>query len=187
MRKVRGSASSRQLPSVPGERVLPTNVTAPRRILILGLGNTILGDDGVGISVVREIRKTCKERPFVECVEASLGGIALLDLIAGFDKVIVIDAVMADDANPAGFVYDLALGDLGDVVHPHASHALDLQTTVELGKRLGQSMPSAVKIYAIKIEENTVFREGLTPPVEEAVSRLARRVIDEIERPWDHS
>jgi hydrogenase maturation protease len=183
MRKGRGSASIRKLPSAPGEEVLPTNVTSPRRILILGLGNTILGDDGVGISVVREIRKTWKERPSVECVEASLGGIVLLDLIAGFDKVIVIDAVMTDDANPPGFVYELALSDLGDVIHPYASHALDLQTTVELGKRLGQTMPSAVKIFAIKIEENTIFREGLTPPVEEAVAGLARRVIGETERP----
>jgi hydrogenase maturation protease len=159
------------------------NVTTPRRILILGLGNTILGDDGVGISVVREIRKTWKEWPSVECAEASLGGIVLLDLVAGFDKVIVIDAVMTDDANPAGFVYELALSDLGDVIHPYASHVLDLRTTMELGKRLGHTMPSAVKIYAIKIEENAVFREGLTPPVEEVVSGLARRVIGEIEHP----
>ena len=150
-------------------------MTVSRRLLVLGLGNTILGDDGVGISVVREIRKSWKERPFVECVEASLGGIVLLDLIAGFDEVIVIDAVMTDDANPPGFAYELALSDLGDVVHPCASHVLDLQTTMELGKRLGHTMPSAVKIYAIKIEENAIFREGLTPPVEEVVSGLARR------------
>lgn len=154
----------------------------PKKILVLGLGNTILGDDGVGISVVREIKKTWKGRPSVEVVEASLGGMVLLDLIAGFDMVIVIDAIMTDDPNPAGFVYDLALHDLGHVVQPYASHALDLQTTVELGKRLGHKMPEAVKIYAIKIEENTIFREGLTPPVEKVVSGLARRVIGEIER-----
>ena len=158
-------------------------MTAPRRILVLGLGNTILGDDGVGISVVREIRNTWKGRPSVECVEASPGGMVLLDLVAGFDKVIVIDAVMTDDANPAGFVYELALSDLGNVVHPYASHFLNLQTTMELGKRLGHRMPSVVKIYAIKIEENTTFREGLTPHVEEVVSGLARRVIGEIEHP----
>jgi len=180
LREGRGLPSLAAAP-FSGEKVFPTNAMAPQRILVLGLGNTILGDDGVGISIVREIRKTWKGRPSVEVVEASLGGMVLLDLIAGFDKVIVIDAIMTDDQNPAGFLYELALGDLGDVVRPYASHALDLQTTVELGKRLGHKMPAAVKIYAIKIEENTIFREGLTPPIEEVVSRLARRVIGEIE------
>lgn len=177
--------SSRLFPRGPASRRrgFPTSLSTPPRILVLGLGNTILGDDGVGISVVREIKRTWKGRPSVEVVEASLGGMVLLDLITGFDKVIVIDAVMTDDANPTGFVYELALTDLGDIIQPYASHALDLQTTMELGSRLGYRMPSAVKIFAIKIDENTVFREGLTPPVEEAVSRLGRRVIGEIERP----
>ena len=76
----------------------------------------------------------------------------------------------------------LALDDLGDIVQPYASHALDLQTTVALGKRLGHKMPEEVRIYAIKIKENTVFREGLTPPVEEVVSRLAQRLIGEIDQ-----
>lgn len=141
-----------------------------------------MGDDGVGISVVREIRKTWKKHPSVEIIEASLGGMVLLDLISGFDKVVVIDAIMTDDPHPAGFVYELALDDLGDIVQPYASHALDLQTTVALGKRLGHKMPEEVRIYAIKIKENTVFREGLTPPVEEVVSRLAQRLIGEIDQ-----
>jgi len=118
----------------------------------------------------------------VEVVEASLGGMVLLDLVAGFDKVIVVDAIMTEDERPAGFVYELGLDDLGEIVQPYASHALDLQTTVRLGKKLGHKMPETVKIYAVKIEENTVFREGLTPPVAEAVGPLVRKVIEELER-----
>jgi len=156
-------------------------MTTSRRILVLGLGNPILGDDGVGISVVREIRKTWKGHPCVECVEASLGGIVLLDLIAGFDRVVVIDAKVTGDANPPGFVYELAPEDLGDAVRPYASHVLDLQTTIELGKRLGQKMPSFVKIFAVKIVDNGIFREGLTPAVNGVVPGLARRVIAEME------
>jgi len=151
------------------------------RILVLGLGNTILGDDGVGISVVREIRKTWKEPPCVECMEASLGGVGLLDLIAGFDRVVVIDAIMTDDANLPGFVYELTPEDLGDAVRPYASHVLDLRTTMEFGKRLGEKMPSFVKIFAVKIEDNGIFGEGLTPAVGGVVPGLARRVIAETE------
>ncbi len=155
---------------------------ASQKILVLGLGNTILGDDGIGIYVVREIRRKWAGRPSVEVVEASLGGMVLLDLITGFDKVIVIDAIMTDDRKPAGFLYELSLDDLGEIVQPYASHALDLKTTVELGKRLGYVMPSVVRIYAVKIEENTTFREELTPPVGEVVAGLADRVIAEVGR-----
>ncbi len=150
------------------------------KTLVLGLGNTILGDDGIGIRVVREIRKKWAGHHHVELVEASLAGMVLLDVITGFDKVVVVDAIMTDDLNPVGFVYELTLDDLGELVMPYASHALDLKTTIELGKRLGYKMPKAVQIYAIKIEENTLFTEALTPPVEKVVPVLAERLAGEL-------
>jgi hydrogenase maturation protease len=153
---------------------------ASQKTLVLGLGNTILGDDGIGIRVVREIRKTWAGHPQIELVEASLAGMVLLDVITGFDKVIVVDAIMTADLNPAGFVYELTLDDLGEVLLPYASHALDLKTTIELGKRLGYKMPATVQICAIKIEENTLFTEALTPPVEHVVPILAERLIREL-------
>ncbi len=151
-----------------------------QKTLVLGLGNTILGDDGIGICVVREMRKTWAGHPQVELVEASLAGMVLLDVITGFDKVVVVDAIMTDDLNPAGFVYELTLDDLGELILPYASHALDLKTTIELGKRLGYKMPATIQIYAIKIEENTLFTEKLTPPVEKVVPLLAERLTGEL-------
>ncbi len=151
-----------------------------QKTLVLGLGNTILGDDGIGICVVREMRKTWAGHPQVELVEASLAGMVLLDVITGFDKVVVVDAIMTDDPNPAGFVYELTLDDLGELILPYASHALDLKTTIELGKRLGYKMPATIQIYAIKIEENTLFTEKLTPPVEKVVPLLAERLTGEL-------
>jgi len=153
---------------------------ASKKTLLLGLGNTILGDDGIGICVVREIRRKWAGHPQVELVEASLAGMVLLDVITGFDRVIVVDAIMTNDRNPAGFIYELTLGDLGEVILPYASHALDLKTTIELGKRLGYKMPATVQIYAIKIEENTLFTEALTPPVEKALPVLTERLIREL-------
>ena len=153
------------------------------KTLVLGLGNTILGDDGVGICTVREMRRVWPGDPDVELVEASLGGMVLLDLIAGYDRLIIIDAIMTTDDRPVGFVYDLTLDDLGEIIVPYASHALDLKTTVELGKRLGYKMPATAAIHAIKIEENTIFREELTPPVAAVVPVLARRIIAELALP----
>ena len=107
------------------------------KTLVLGLGNTILGDDGVGICVVREMRRTWTPGAGVELVEASLGGMVLLDLIAGYDHAVIVDAIMTQDDKPAGFIYELALDDLGELVVPYASHALDLKTTMGVGQQAG--------------------------------------------------
>ena len=62
-------------------------------ILVLGLGNTILTDDGVGIYVAREIKKKLTYGD-VTIQEASLGGLELLDVMTGFKRVILIDAMV---------------------------------------------------------------------------------------------
>ena len=86
---------------------------------------------------------------------------------------------MGEDS-PAGSIYRLTVDDLGDIVKPYASHALDLRTTVELGKRLGYPMPDTILIYAVEIKENMTFREGLSPTIEAAVLPVARRIMEEL-------
>ena len=150
------------------------------RTLILGLGNPILGDDGVGIAIAREIKERWPSDPSTDIIEASLAGRFLLDLITGYQTVIVADAIITDENAQAGTVYTLSVDDLGKVVNPYASHALDLRTTVELGKQLGYNMPQTIRIYAVEIKENTVFREGLNPEVEAAVLPVARRIMRDL-------
>jgi len=148
--------------------------------LVLGLGNPILGDDGVGIAIARAVRENASALPALDVIEASLGGRFLLDVIRGYRTVIVADAIMTNEKAPAGSIYRLTVDDLGDIVKPYASHALDLKTTVELGKRLGYEMPETILIYAVEIKENMVFREGLSPAIEATVLPVVRKIIEEL-------
>ena len=148
--------------------------------MILGLGNPILGDDGVGIAIARAIKELRPCDPSVDIIEASIAGRFLLDLITGYRTVIVADAIITDEKAPAGSVYTLSVGDLGSVVNPYASHALDLRTTVELGKALGYELPEEIRIYAVEIKEHTVFREGLNPEVEAAVLPAAGKIMEDL-------
>jgi len=148
------------------------------RTLVLGLGNIILGDDGVGIRVVRELKNILVENESLTIVEASPGGLVLLDLIAGYDTVVVIDAIMSGNGKPPGSLCRLNLDDLGGIAESFASHTLDLRTAIELGKKFGYKMPHDTHIFAVEIAENTVFREGLTPEVEKAVPSLVKDVMD---------
>jgi len=62
------------------------------KTIVLGVGNPILSDDGVGIHVSQQIKQRIKD-PNVIVEEALTGGMNLLDLILGYDKAIIIDAV----------------------------------------------------------------------------------------------
>jgi hydrogenase maturation protease len=157
-------------------------VAHEQRTLILGLGNPILGDDGVGIAIAREIKERWQGDPSTDVIEASVAGRFLLDLITGYKTVIVADAIITDEKALAGSIYTLSVDDLGTIVDPYASHALDVRTTIELGKKLGYEMPETIRICAVEIKEHTVFREGLSPEVEAAVLPAARRIMEDLSK-----
>ena len=147
------------------------------RTLIIGLGNTILSDDGAGIYASRHIADRCKGFADIDIVEASLGGVGLLDLMAGYESVIIVDAVFTAKNKP-GLIYHLDVEDLGDPSYPSGPHFLDVRTSVELGRRLGLAMPKKIKIFAIEIKDNTTFSEKLTQEVEQALPFLTEQVLE---------
>ncbi|MCJ7664798.1 MAG: hydrogenase maturation protease [Desulfobacterales bacterium] len=148
--------------------------------LVLGIGNTLLGDDGVGIYIARKIRAECNREDSIDVKETSLGGIALLDLVAEYEKVIIVDAIITKRER-AGTIYKLSLEDLGNIVDLYMLHAIDLKTAIELGRMLGYHIPENITIYAIEIQENTTFTEGLSPEIEEAVPSVIRRVLKDLQ------
>ena len=64
--------------------------------LILGIGNLILTDDGVGIKIAQRLKE---ERPELEVVETGEAGLTLLDLITGYDRLIIIDSIKTEQGN----------------------------------------------------------------------------------------
>ncbi len=147
---------------------------------MLGLGNALLGDDGVGIHVARRVAELSNEGSSFDVVEASLGGTALLDVIAGYNKLILIDAIVTRGDRLPGTIYELSLDDLGETIHPCTSHGLDLKTALKLGAELGYNMPVIVRIYAVEIEQQFEFKEGLGARVEQAVQEVVRLVNREL-------
>jgi len=151
----------------------------PKKTLVIGLGNTILSDDGAGIYVAREIKERCKGLSHIAVIEASQGGIGLLDLMAGNERVIIVDSIKTEGNTP-GKVYRFRAEDLGDTSYPCGSHFLDIRTAVELGSKFGYSMPGTIEIYAIEISNNTTFSENLTPEVERGIPVLADQIIEDL-------
>jgi hydrogenase maturation protease len=151
------------------------------KILIIGLGNTLLQDDGAGIYVAREVEKLIGDRDDVDIVEASIGGIGLLDLMQGYHIVFIVDALKTADSVP-GKTLRCNVEDLGDPTYASGPHFLNVRTAVELGKQCGYKMPRYIEIFAVEIIENIDFYESLTPEVEKAIPLVASEIIVEIQK-----
>jgi len=144
------------------------------RTLVLGLGNTILSDDGVGIYVVREIgKRVCF--PFVSFQEASVGGLELLDLMAGFERVILIDAVLTQ-RNKAGTLVPMKVQDVngGSAM---ARHQVGLYEALVLGRKLKMNLPARISLYGIEIKDNRTFGESCTADVAAAIPGIVKTII----------
>ena len=152
------------------------------RTLVLGIGNPILGDDGVGFHIAQELAKEIKDEN-IDVKDTSIGGLNLLELIVGYNKVIIIDAIMTQDGE-AGEVYRLGPEDIGEPAQSTISaHHLNLLTTIKLGKKLfPKKMPGEVIVFAVEIQEVTEFTEEMTRKVKEAISKVVNLVLEEMVR-----
>lgn len=151
---------------------------------IIGLGNSILTDDGVGIHAVREIRNCLvKTGPCtnVDIVETEVAGFSLMELIAGWDRIILVDSIQFDGLEP-GTVVQIHPGDLHTSLRLRSVHDIDLPTVLELGRRLGLPMPEDISVIGIQAKDALTFGESLTPEaargLKEAVNMILRMISD---------
>ncbi|HEY68284.1 MAG TPA: hydrogenase maturation protease [Thermoflexia bacterium] len=155
-------------------------MTLALKTLVVGLGNPILTDDGVGIHVVRALAVRCR-RDDVTFAEASLGGLRLLDLIAGYERVVLVDAIQTRDGKP-GDVHRLHPNDLRASLHSGSTHDLSLPGALALGRGMGMKLPDdeAITIIAIEVEDVLTFGEDCTPAVAAAIPRAVEAVLAEL-------
>jgi len=150
------------------------------RTLILGIGNPIMGDDGVGFHIAQELANEIKDEN-IDVKDTSIDGLNLLELIVGYNKVIIIDAIMTDDGE-AGEVYRLGPENFVRTVHPSTSlHNINLATAIEIGKNfLAAQMPEEIALFAVNIQEVTEFTEEMTRQVREAIPKTVNLILEEL-------
>jgi hydrogenase maturation protease len=148
------------------------------KTLVLGLGNPILSDDGVGIRVAQEVGEKLKD-PQITVSETSAAGLSLLDSIVGYDKVIIIDAVQTREGH-AGQIYRMGLQDFSSAKHFSSPHQINLITALELGKMLDLAMPQEITIFAVEAKDITNFSEKCTPEVERAIPEAVKMVMEDL-------
>jgi hydrogenase maturation protease len=165
-------------------------------ILVLGLGNPILTDDGVGIHVARAVAARLGSQPDlavgVGFAEASVGGLRLLEALTGYDRVILIDAIQTADGLP-GDICQLSPaqsrgaggGDARLSLHAGSTHDLSLQGALDWGRQTGLALPDDDDILIVAVEAQNVltFGETCTPAVAAAIPRAADVVVGLLKDP----
>lgn len=149
------------------------------RTLVLGLGNPFRCDDGIGNKVAQALQGRVHDSK-VTVMETNADGLELLDLLPGYDRAIIIDAIQTPEGK-AGQIYRLSKQELVSYNYTPTTHNVGIGTALQLGGKLGLTLPEEIVIFAIEVAD-TSFSEDLTPKVEEAVPRVVDLTLQEIER-----
>jgi hydrogenase maturation protease len=150
------------------------------KTLVLGLGNPILSDDGAGIRVAEELEGKVDPQE-VTVMETSVASLDLLDLLAGYDRAIIIDAIQTVGGQ-VGDIYQLEPEALDFTRHSASPHDVNFATALELGRRLGLHLPRQIVIFAIEVADSNTFSEECTPEVERAIPGCVEMIIRELDR-----
>ncbi len=160
------------------------------KTLVVGLGNPILGDDGVGWKVAEEVKKQLplpsppaplpagEESHVVDVECLSLGGISLMERLIGYQRAILIDAFSLD--GPIGSILVLKLSELPhySALHTTSAHDTSLQNAITLGRSMGAQLPEEITVVGIATRQIHDFSEELSPPVAEAVPQTVQIVLE---------
>ena len=146
------------------------------KILILGLGNEILMDDGIAPRLVQEI---ADQYPFANVVyqTASVGGLDLVDQIQGYRTVILVDAIKTGKKKP-GTVIFLTPADFSETLHLSNLHDISFLQAINMAEKIGINVPETIHIIAVEIIEDRVFGRQFTPEVERQYPAIKSEVIN---------
>ncbi len=134
---------------------------ATGEILILGLGNDVLGDDAVGLYAARALRGEATGEIVV--AESPGGGLELLDLLEGYDKALILDSVVTGRHAP-GTVLEFKPSDFG-ALRAASPHYAGLPDVMRLAGDLQVPFPKDIRILAVEIVPRHEMRQGLSPEI----------------------
>jgi hydrogenase maturation protease len=155
-------------------------VMANSKALVLGLGNPILSDDGVGLVVAERLQGRVDG---VDVISTPLTGLHLLDLIVGYEALFIIDALIA----PGNQHGELKLISPDEISLPNVcSHGFNLLEILKVGRKLGLSVPELKRVYGITIGRSPSFGDRPSPELMEKVDAMASAIASHIREELSH-
>ncbi|WP_027365772.1 hydrogenase maturation protease [Desulfotruncus alcoholivorax] len=150
-----------------------------KKIYVIGCGNTLAGDDGVGIVVLRRLME--KDIPDkVEFIEAGIPGLSLVELMLGAEKAVLVDSFLGGDA--PGRVVRFSESELPPVgYNAGQSHGIGLREALSFARGvMPEGFPREVVVVGVEIERPERWVEGLSPAIAAAVDEAVDMVYAEV-------
>jgi hydrogenase maturation protease len=159
-----------------------TSRPAPAGTLVLGLGNPLMGDDGLGLAVLARLVEEWEFSPAVELVDGGTWGMNLLPLIEDAEKLILLDAIHTGAA--PGTIVELEREALPRyLAHKLSPHQIDLKEVLALAELRGTMPEATVAIGAEPAAVELMYH--LSPCLEQRVEDLALAVVNRLAH-WGH-
>jgi hydrogenase maturation protease len=154
------------------------NQFTKRPVVVLGLGNPLMADEGVGVCLIERLAKSAPEHPAVDFIDAGTGGLAILHHIEGRRKAILIDCAFMDE--PPGTIRRFTPDEVRSTkVLAHQSlHETDLMRIIAMARQLGQA-PQEIVIFGIqpeRVEPGQHLSPALMNKMDEYVSAVLREL-----------
>ena len=148
------------------------------KTLVLGLGNPVLGDDGIGWRVAEECAMLLADALRIEVDCFAQGGLGLMERLIGYDRAILIDASVTQQ-EPPGAVHCFRLEELSDLAagHTSSSHDTTLTTALQMGRHIGARLPDSILVVTVQAQGVSEFSEELSPAVAAAVPQAVQVVM----------
>ncbi len=147
---------------------------------MIGLGNPILHDDRAGICVAEKLEKIYRQDDRIDVMDSSWGGFRLLDLLSGYERAILIDAIQTG-LRPPGTVRLHAPDEFIHSLRMVSFHDVNFPTVLEFARLMDIPMPKSISVYTIEADDTTKLSEQMSEPVQEGVKNCVHLIIEDIE------
>ena len=162
------------------------SASAAETVLVVGLGNPLLGDDGVGWRVVEALEaRLGADRPAtargvpVEVDRLAVGGLTLMERLVGYRRAILVDALTGNDEPPGAVTCEpLSAAGARAASHLDSAHDAPLPAALAAGRSLGATLPRTITVVGIATAPCDTFEEALSAPVAAAVPAAVERVLE---------
>lgn len=150
------------------------------KTLFLGIGNTIRGDDGIGIYIAEEIKKKLvNKKNNITVISTETAGLNLLELIVGYSKLIIIDSIKVSTDSELGQVYKLNVNRFNLANYYPGSHDIDFSMLFRIGKKFKIKLPKEIKIYGVGIYSVKGFKRKCNPQLINMIPDIAKYIINQ--------
>jgi hydrogenase maturation protease len=141
------------------------------KILVLSIGNDIIGDDGAAFEAAKLLQERFPDALDIENVYG--GGLEILDFMEGREKTLILDTI-SDELVPSGTVFEIEK-ELFQTISTNSPHYVGLPEVLKLAGVFELDFPSDIRILAIETEMQSEIREGLSPQIKDALPHFVEQ------------